>query len=237
MGEIAKTLLGIRDRWHTMNHPFFDDWAAGKLTLMQMGQYMAQHYLLAQEILRPFGVAFARSPQDVQAFVVENLAEEFGLVGEGGGRPKNHNAILLRWTETCGLSPDQVLSETRRLPELTALHDIMWRLVHLGPWQVWLAAQGALESQQVGIQTRTLPALKKHYGFDQGDDRVEWFEEHLTADTEHGNRLYELVEKYATAPGMLDQCREAVEEVCRARWRYMDAVYTAYVGPLPVRAV
>lgn len=233
---VTEALLAIRDRWHTKNHPFFDDWEAGRLTLPQMGQYMAQHYLLVKEILRPYGVCYARAPEDVQAFIIENLAEEFGLVGEGGGAPKNHNAILLRWTETCGLSADDVIKNTQRLPELTALLDIMWRLAYLAPWQVWLAAQAAQESQQVGIQLRTVPALRQHYGFSEGDARIEWFEEHLTADTEHGRRFFELAAKYITDEALLEQCKAAVEETCKARWKYMDAVYTTFVGPLPERA-
>jgi len=226
---LAVELIALRDRRHTKDHPFFDLWAEGRLSLEQMGRYMAQHYHLVQNILRPFGIAFAKAPPDVQGFLIENLAEEYGLVGEGSGAPKNHNAILLRWTQACGLAVDAVVRETEPLPELRALLDLMWRLVYNEPWQVWLATQAAMESQMVGVQSRTVPALQKHYGFPAGDARVEWFEEHLVADVEHGEKAFELVERHVSDSSMAARCKEAVREALDARWYYVDAVYRAYV--------
>ncbi|MHB8621082.1 MAG: TenA family transcriptional regulator [Chloroflexota bacterium] len=228
---VVDDIISIRDRYHTRNHPFFDAWASGALTLEQMGRYMAQHYVLVQEILRPYGIIYARAPHDVQAFVIENLAEEEGLIGENHMGPgKNHNQILLRWTETCGLSVAEVTRDTRPVPHLRGLLDMMWRLAYRDPWEIWMAAQACLESQQVGIQERTVPALARHYGFGGGNDRVEWFEEHLTADVEHGRRAFQLVGKYVRDDDMADRCRQAVEDACKMRWLYMTDVHDLYVG-------
>ncbi|MBV8355242.1 MAG: iron-containing redox enzyme family protein, partial [Candidatus Eremiobacteraeota bacterium] len=118
-------------------------------------------------------------------------------------------------------------------PELRALLDIMWRLVYNEPWQVWLATQAAMESQMVGVQARTIPALQRHYGFAAGDDRVEWFEEHLVADVEHGEKAFALVERHVEDPAMAARCKAAVAEALDARWRYVDAVYRTYVADVP----
>ena len=91
----VKELIALRDRYHTKNHHFFDDWANGDLTKNQMGCYMVQHFQLVREILRPFGVAYAKAPRDVQAFLVENLAEEHGVVGTERGGPEEHDSMLL----------------------------------------------------------------------------------------------------------------------------------------------
>ena len=234
--SLADEVVAIRDKYHTRNHPFFDDWAAGKLTLEQMGRYMAQHYFLVQEILRPYGLIYARGPFDVQAFIIENLAEEQGLIGDDHAGPgKNHNQILLRWTEACGLSVADVTRQTRPVPHLRALLDYQWRLAYKEPWQVWLASQACLESQQVGIQERTLPALQKYYGFGAGNERIEWFEEHLTADQEHGRRFFQLLNKHVKDDQLAAECRNAAEEACKIRWLYLNDVYDQYVKGEPLR--
>ena len=79
----VEELIALRDRYHTKNHSFFDAWSNGELTKEQMGRYMAQHFQLVREILRPFGVAYSRAPRDVQQFLIENLAEEHGRCSRG----------------------------------------------------------------------------------------------------------------------------------------------------------
>ncbi len=56
----VEALIALRDCYHIKDHTFFDQWVEGGLQKEQMGRYMAQHYHLAQEILRPFGVGGLR---------------------------------------------------------------------------------------------------------------------------------------------------------------------------------
>jgi len=41
---ITNQILAIRDRWHTKRHPFFRNFAEGKLALKALGRYQALHY-------------------------------------------------------------------------------------------------------------------------------------------------------------------------------------------------
>ena len=75
MTGLAAELIALRDRRHTKDHRFFDRWAEGTLTLEQMGRYMAQHYHLVQNILRPFGIAFAKAPADTGRYLSYDGAE------------------------------------------------------------------------------------------------------------------------------------------------------------------
>jgi pyrroloquinoline quinone (PQQ) biosynthesis protein C len=224
----VEELIALRDRYHIKNHAFFDHWAAGELTKPQMGRYMAQHYQLVQEILRPFGVAYAKAPRAVQQFVVENLSEEHGVVGTERGGPEEHDSMLLTWTDWCGLSRQEV-EDTVPLPSLRALLNMMWYLVHQQPWQVWLAAQVVQESQMVGVQQRTVPALLHKYGFREGAREIHWFEEHYEADQEHGRRAFDLLARYVDTAWLAQQCLRWAEEGLQARWMYVSEVEATYV--------
>jgi pyrroloquinoline quinone (PQQ) biosynthesis protein C len=224
----VEELIALRDRYHTKNHAFFDRWVAGELTREQMGRYMAQHFQLVREILRPFGVAYARAPRDVQKFIIENLAEEHGVVGTERGAPEEHDSMLLTWTAWCGLSRQEV-ENTVPLPSLRALLSLMWYLVHQQPWQVWLAAQVVQESQMVGVQQRTVPALINQYGFQKGASEIHWFEEHYEADQEHGRRAFDLLARHVETEPLARQCLRWAEEGLKARWVYVSAVEATYV--------
>ena len=75
----------IRDRWHCMNHPFYDRLAEGTLDLRHLACFLVQHSLLVRQSFRSIGVTYAKSPDDIAHFIVENLAEEAGLIGIDGG--------------------------------------------------------------------------------------------------------------------------------------------------------
>ena len=224
----VEALIALRDRYHIKNHAFFDQWVAGALGKEQMGRYMAQHYHLVQEILRPFGVAYAKAPRDVQQCLVENLAEEHGVVGTERGGPEEHDSMLLTWTDWCGLSRQEV-EDTVPLPNLRALLNMMWYLVNQQPWQVWLAAQVVQESQMVGVQQRTVPALVHQYGFQSGAHEIHWFEEHYEADQEHGRRVFDLLAKHIDTEVLAQQCLRWAEEGLTARWLYVSEIEATYV--------
>ena len=225
----VRELIALRDRYHTKNHSFFDSWAEGELTKPQMGRYMAQHFQLVREILRPFGVAYSKAPRDVQAMLIENLAEEHGVIGTERGEAEEHDSMLLGWTDWCGLSRQEV-EDTVPMPGLRALLNMMWYLVNEQPWQVWLAAQVVQESQMVGVQARTVPALVQKYGFQHGASEIHWFEEHYEADQEHGQRAFEVLSKYVDSEPLARLCLRWAEEGLKARWIYVSEVEATYVA-------
>lgn len=229
IGEgFVRELIALRDQYHTKQHPFFDRWAAGDLTKPQMGRYMAQHFQLVREILRPFGVAYGKAPRDVQHMLIENLAEEHGVVGTERGEAEEHDSMLLTWTQWCGLSRQEV-EDTVPLPGLRALLSLMWYLVNQQPWPVWLSAQVVQESQMVGVQQRTVPALVQKYGFRHGDQEIHWFEEHYEADQERGRRAFDMLAKHVDNEPLARQCLRWAEEGLKARWLYVTQVEAIYV--------
>ena len=224
-------LIGLRDRHHIKNHRFFDRWVAGELTKEQMGRYMAQHFQLAGDILRPYGVAYAKAPRDVQRFLIENLAEEHGVIGTERGGPAEHDSMLLTWTDWCGLSRREV-EATPPLASLRAVLSFLWYMAYQHPWQVWLAALAAQvvqESQMVGVQERTVPALHDKYNFSRGAKEIHWFEEHHEADKEHGQKGFDLLAKHVDMEPLAQECLRWAEEGLKLRWLYISEVERTYV--------
>lgn len=235
--DLVAELFALRDQRHTKNHPFFDRWAAGDLTVVQMAQFTAQHYHLAKSIISTFGICFAKAVPEAQSFIINNLAEEFGIGDEYDGHhyeadeAHGHNDLLLRFATVGGLD-EATVENTRPLPGTQGVLDILWRLAYNEPWQVYLAAESSLESQMVGVQQRLIPAFAQ-YGFERGDPRIRWFTAHETADVRHGEEAFALIQKHVTNDDVAERCRRGVIEACEGRLRYYDDIYRTFVGPLP----
>src|SRR5260370_13578166 len=106
MSAIAKKIIAIREKWHTKNHPFFREFAKGKLPLRAMGLYMAQHYRFVELALPAFGHLMARAPADVRYSLIENLAEEAGLqaIQREGHVPHDHMEDIFAFCLAAGLN-------------------------------------------------------------------------------------------------------------------------------------
>ncbi|MGE3934309.1 MAG: hypothetical protein AB7F67_13715, partial [Rhodospirillaceae bacterium] len=93
--RLSDRLIAIRDRWHCRNHPFYADLAAGRLELRHLGTFLVQHYLVVRQIFRSIGIAYAKAPDDIARNIIENLAEEAGLLGIDGHAAHNHTDLIL----------------------------------------------------------------------------------------------------------------------------------------------
>jgi pyrroloquinoline quinone (PQQ) biosynthesis protein C len=57
----------------------------------------------------------------------------------------------------------------------------------------------------------------------------------VEADTEHGGRAFDLVEKYAVTPEQQRRALLAAREGAEKRWLYIDGVYIHYVLGYPLK--
>ncbi len=58
-----------------------------------------------------------------------------------------------------------------------------------------------------------------------------FFRLHIVADTEHGQRGYDIVERLADSEEKQEACLRAVREATLMRRLYLDALYDEYVAP------
>jgi pyrroloquinoline-quinone synthase len=94
-----------------------------------------------------------------------------------------------------------------------------------------------LESQVPRIYSKTTPPLLEKYGF--AEDEVTFFTLHIVADTEHGERGYEIVEKYATTAARPEACvrRFKVAPTPRPRRRRRSSVSPRSSASPTMRAI
>lgn len=222
---ISEQLVAIRDRWHCKKHPFFDRLAEGSLEIKHLGYFLAQHFAVVDEIFRSLGVTFAKAPADVGRFIVENLAEEAGLLGIDGGDAHDHTDLILRFTRYCGMSDEEVRS-VALLPTWYARAANFWWIAETEPAIVRIGVQATQESQLVGENAeRVIPALTEKYGFSLDSPEIHFFVEHSTADVKHGNMMLGLVDKHVMTPEIATRLLELAEATCRLRWSSFNELY------------
>ena len=61
------------------------------------------------------------------------------------------------------------------------------------------------------------------------DAQIAYFPVHVEADTEHGGKAYDLVEKYARSEDQRRRAVLAAREGAEKRWFYIDGIYIHYV--------
>ena len=237
--EAAKGVVALREAWHTKDHPFYLDFFHGKIGLEPMAKLMAQHYQHVRRVLPSLGVVYYKSPPEARRFVLENLAEEEGMIaGPGEGRESHdHMELIFRFCRAAGMMDEEVKA-TEQLPSWRARSYFYLNTVHDAPPGVILAMQCTQEGQQPAINAeRTLPAFRKFHGYALESPEIEFFTEHEVADADHSSRQLQLVEKLITSAEERDQALEVAETQVKTRWACMNDLYRTVVmgqsDPLP----
>ncbi len=234
-GSIGEAIVEIRDRWHTMKHPFFQALADGTLNLRAMGTYMAQHYRFVSKAVPGFGLIVYRAPPDVRKAMIENLAEEEGLLAGGyeGAEPHDHFELIFAFCRAAGYTDDEVRN-IQRTPAWWArtLHYV--NCMREEPLGVVLAMLSTQEGQQVALnRDLTIPAFQKHYGFAADDPAIGFFVEHAEADLEHSGRQLDLCVKYLDTPELRRRALAVSEEAVRLRWASITDLWRGEVAGRP----
>lgn len=227
-GTITERITAIRDRWHTMQHPMYQALAAGELELRALGTYMAQHAQFVRYALQGFGLLYTRAPGDVRKMVVENMAEEEGLMGghtEQGAH--DHMQMIHDFCAAAGMSPDEV-RDVDMTPAWWARSLYYLQACREEPVGVVLAMQFSQEGQMPALNSEIiLPALEAHYGIKPTDPAALFFAEHALADIEHSGRQLTLAVKYLDTPELERRAEQVTWEKCRQRWAATTETYRA----------
>ena len=223
---------------HSSVHPWSEAWVSGKLNKRLLGEWVKQHYHYVSHFSEWLATVYGDCPiEEVRDFLLENIAEEEGVTGQSGFPAVRHTKLLLDFAEACGKRREEIVAAQSRgelLPETLGL-------------QAWCATQArkpylealagllvGLESQVPKIYAKTTPPLLERYGFTE--EEVVFFRLHIVADTEHGERGFEIVERYATTPEVQAKCVRAVKEATLMRRLYLDGLSGKYLSSPQAKA-
>jgi pyrroloquinoline-quinone synthase len=205
---------------HSQMHPFTERWVKGELSRADLGFWAAQHYHYVGKFSRWLGAVMSECEyEDVRDFLLENMWEE-----EMGTR---HTEMLIKFAEACGVTRDQVIN-ANVLPTTLALSTWCYQKSK-GPFL--LAAAGllvGLESQVPAIYKRNTPPLREKYGFTA--DEVEFFTVHITADEDHAERGFQILELYTKTDEERQMVLKTIQEATQMRWLYMTGINEATQG-------
>jgi pyrroloquinoline quinone (PQQ) biosynthesis protein C len=218
MSNFHDRLVAARDKNHSKDHPFFELWAAGKLSKPQTAFYCTQHFHYVGEYLNWLAYEASQIPRrDVKVYLFENLGDE--------ENPEDRHLDMLRdYVAASGDDPNVEASIV--LAGTDQLQNWGWRMVYQQPWQAAVAGLFiGLESQFLDICKKIVPALHEHYGYKPHAREIRFFEEHIHADEIHGSRGFAIVEKYCDTPQLQALAIQQIEEATVRRWRYMNSIY------------
>jgi pyrroloquinoline-quinone synthase len=218
---------------HSKIHPFSEAWVSGGLTKQLLGEWVKQHFHYVSHFPWWCGRVYADAEdQETRAFLVENVMEEEGFAEEGGFPAAKHTDLLLDFGEACGMPRKEIEDAQLNgelLPETLGLQSWCYRQSHKPTYEAIAALVVGLESQVPQIYKRTTPPLIEKYGFTE--DEIVFFRLHIVADTEHGERGFQTLERLADTDAMKATAIRIVDEATGMRRLYLDGLYNKFLAP------
>ena len=196
-----------RERWDVLQHPFYQRWSAGELTLEELGSYAGQYRHAVVALAGASDAAARRADPASRSVLLAHAAEERAHValwdGFGravGGRP---DAPALAETEACARTWEG--SEERSLLET-------------------LVALYAIEAGQPAISETKRAGLLEHYGLQKGSATA-YFDVHAVRDHEHAAEGRALIaQRQGDDDVDVETLLAEAEAVLRANWELLDGV-------------
>ena len=202
-------------RQHLLQHPFYQAWSRGELSLDALRDYAAQYYHHVAAFPMYLSAVHAQTEDAaVRRQILSNLMDE------EAGEP-NHPELWLRFAESLGLSREDV-KRTAQWEATKSLIASFRNCCGVRGTGVGLAALYAYESQIPAVSEKKIEGLKEFYGFSDAAG-YNYFTVHIEADREHA-----AVEAAQIAQVVDDSQRgaalEAVGEVLGGLYGLLSAV-------------
>ena len=198
-----------------LNHPYYQAWKAGELTLNDLRTYAAQYYFFESNFPRYLSAIHTRCPdRSIRQNILDNLWDE-----EHG--PENHRKLWLDFCAALGLDEQSVV-ESKVSAATQALLDTYSTITSEGSFQEGLSAMYAYEAQVPKVALEKIKGLRERYGID-GDESLKFFAVHSTLDPEHSAReAGDLA--LSTRPKDEPAVEAALEAALDAWWGFLDGV-------------
>lgn len=202
-------------RQHLLQHPFYQAWSRGELSLDALRDYAAQYYHHVAAFPTYLSAVHAQTEDAaVRKHILSNLMDE------EAGEP-NHPELWLQFAESLGLSREDV----KGTAQWDATRDLIASFRDCCGARgtgVGLAALYAYESQIPAVSEKKIEGLKEFYGFTDAEG-YKYFTVHIEADREHA--AVEAAEiAQVVDDGQRGAALEAVGEVLGGLYGLLSAV-------------
>jgi pyrroloquinoline-quinone synthase len=195
-----------------LDHPFYQRWTAGTLSMGELQEYGRQYYHYAVAFPTFLSAMHSHTPDvATRQLLLENLIEE-----ERG--PENHPELWLRFCESLGLTRAEV-EEGAANDSTKALIACMHSLARDGALHEGLAALYAYESQIPDVAKAKIDGLAKWYGV----GAPAFFSVHMEADVAHSETSRDLLRRLCDDGSKTAEARAASARTLNALYGFLDA--------------
>jgi pyrroloquinoline-quinone synthase len=209
-------------KYDLLCHPFYQAWAAGRLTRDDLREYAQDYYHHVEAFptyLAELGVRLDEG--ELRRALLANLADEKGGEDLFGEPAPAHSELWLDFAE--GMGSGRNLRRHSPLPEIKRLTAFFHRVASEGTPGEALAAFYAYESQVPRVAKEKARGLKEMYGADQRS--TAYFTLHTTADVHHSNVWRSQLANHLEAhPENAEKALAAAENAAKALWQGLDGV-------------
>src|SRR5215469_8360173 len=188
-------------RKNLLQHPFYQDWQAGKLSREELQLYAAQYYRHVEAFPKHLRVLAARTEGPVRNVVMENLAQEEDPAGP-------HPKLWRDFAAALGVNEEDITC-CPALPAAQAVAEAV-------------AALYAYESQVPEIAATKIAGLKRFYGVGS-PEALAYFRVHEEADKAHRAAWRNWLLEHAE--GSEEDILAATNEALDALWSILNAVH------------
>ena len=198
-----------------LQHPFYQSWTRGELTLPILQDYAKQYY---QHV-----AAFPTYLSAVHSHTADLSTRKHilaNLVDEEAGEP-NHPELWLRFSEGLGAGRDEVRNTEPRA-ETKNLVGTFQSICRDRSTAEGLAALYAYESQIPAVSESKIAGLREFYGIEE-TGTLSYFQVHIQADKEHAAVERRLLERNITEDNQA-AVTEAVDESLDALWEMLSGI-------------
>ncbi len=190
-----------RLRWNVLEHPFYQRWSEGELTVEELARYSGQYRHAVEAIATLSASAADALPE--RSELRRHAAEELGHVRLWDG-----------FVDAVGGDVDaEPTAETT---------DCVSDWAGEGEALELLSRLYAVEASQPAISRTKRAGLIDRYGFEDGSGTA-YFKVHEGRDVEHAAEVRELIAELATDEDA-DRLVAAAESAYEANWRLLDGV-------------
>jgi pyrroloquinoline-quinone synthase len=212
--ELLEQLDAAIAKKNLLNHPFYQDWQAGKLSKQSLQLYAAQYYRHVEAFPKHLRVLAARTEGPIRQIVEENLAEEENPTA-------SHPKLWRDFAAALGVDEDDITC----CPALPGTQNVVQTFREIcGDRSIpeAVAALYAYEAQVPEIATTKIDGLKSFYNITH-PQALAYFQVHEQADKAHRAAWRNWLGE--NAPADHAEILVTANQALDALWGALDAVH------------